>query len=406
MSLSAETTREKIARPSPAGNSRHESPDGRRQGHSRGKAKPSGFVDRWWHARIWLGFTFGAWWRVLWRNRFAVSPHRIGMALLCTCVSVIHSGLRVLQTLIYGRRIRRTQVADGPVFIVGHWRSGTTLLHELLAQDPQHAYPTSYQCFAPHHCLLTERWCKRIFSFLLPKQRPMDNMAVGFDRPQEDEFALCTLGLPSPYWVLGFPNRSQCPEYLDLRGLPPKALRRWKRVAAHFVKLLTYRHGKRIILKSPTHTARVGVLREMFPRARFIHIVRDPDVLFPSTVNLWKKLCETQHIQTPRFEGLEEFVFSTFERMYAAFERDRPSLPADAFYEVRYEDLVRDPLGQLRVMYERLALGDFETARPAIERYLAEVQDYQTNRYTIPPDTKAEVHRRWAPYAKRYGYAA
>src|SRR5687768_6319878 len=104
----------------------------------------------------------------------------------------------------------------------------------------------------------------------------MDNMAVGWDRPQEDEFALCALGVPSPYWVLGFFDRRQCPEYLDFGGLPPGALARWKEAFVHVVKLMTFRHGKRLILKSPTHTARVGVLSEMFPRARFIHIVRDP----------------------------------------------------------------------------------------------------------------------------------
>jgi len=290
------------------------------------------------------------------------------------------------------------------VFIVGHWRSGTTLLHELLAQDPRHAYPTNYQCFAPHHFLLTEWWCKRIFGFLLPKQRPMDNMAVGWDRPQEDEFALCALGVPSPYWALGFFNRPQCPEYLDVEGLPAGALHRWKRAVAHLVKLMTYRYGKRLIFKSPTHTARLGVLSEMFPRARFIHIVRDPDVLFPSTVNLWQKLCQTQHIQTPRFEGLEEFVFETFERMYAAFDRDRPRLPTSRLYEVRYEDLVRDPVGQLRAMYQQLELGDFEAARPGIEQYLADVKDYQTNRYEIAPELKAGIRRRWGVYVERYGY--
>jgi hypothetical protein len=368
------------------------------------KSKSGGFVDRWWHARIWLGFTFGAWWSLLRRNRFAVSPHRIAMALLCTAVSVGHSCFRALQTLIYGGRIERTEVADGPMFIVGHWRSGTTLLHELLAQDPRHAYPTNYQCFAPQHFLLTEWWCKRIFGFLLPKQRPMDNMAVGWDRPQEDEFALCALGVPSPYLVLGFFNTPQYPEYLDVQTLPAEALRRWKASFAHLVKLITFRYGRRLILKSPTHTARLGVLSEMFPRARFIHIVRDPSVLFASSVNLWKKLCETQHIQTPRFDHVEEFVFETFERMYAAFDRDRPRLPANRLYEVRYEDLVRDPLGQLRAIYEQLELDDFEVARPGIEQYLTDVKDYQTNRYEIAPEVKAQIRRRWASYVERYGY--
>jgi hypothetical protein len=369
------------------------------------KPKSGGFVDRWWHARIWLGFSFGAWWSLLRYNHFAVSPHRIAMAVLYTGVSAFNSVFRALQTLFYGRRIERTEVTDGPVFIIGHWRSGTTLLHELLAQDSRHAYPTNYQCFAPHHFLLTEWWCKRLLGFLLPKQRPMDNMVVGWDRPQEDEFALCALGVPSMYLTLAFFNRPQYPEYLDVQGLPRAALARWKASLTHVVKLLTYRYEKRLILKSPTHTARLAVLSEMFPRARFIHIVRDPEVMFASNVNLWKKLVQTQHIETPCFDHVEEFVFETFERMYAAFDRDRPLLPPGRLYEVRYEDLVRDPLKQLRAIYEQLELGDFEAARPSIEQYLTEVKDYQTNRYEFTPELKAAIRRRWGGYMERYGYA-
>jgi hypothetical protein len=172
-----------------------------------------------------------------------------------------------------------------------------------------------------------------------------------------------------------------------------------------FVQLVTYKYnGRRIILKSPTHTARIKVLRELFPNARFIHIVRNPFVLYQSSVNLWKKLCETQHLVTPRFEGLEEYVFDTLNRMYAAFEDARPRLPADRFYEVRYEDLVLDPVGQLRRIYEKLNLGDFSAAEPGVRRYLEEVGNYQTNRYQISPELKAEIRRRWAGYVERYGY--
>src|SRR5207244_4427938 len=93
------------------------------------------FVDRWWHARIWLGFPVLAWWRVLWHNRFAVSPTRFAMAVLCTVVSGIHSGLRLMQLLIFGRRIERTEVVDGPVFIIGHWRSGRNVSSISICKD-------------------------------------------------------------------------------------------------------------------------------------------------------------------------------------------------------------------------------------------------------------------------------
>ena len=59
-------------------------------------------------------------------------------------VCLIHSILGAIQKLVYGRRIRRTTLRP-PIFILGHWRTGTTLLHELLSLDPRHGYPTSYQ---------------------------------------------------------------------------------------------------------------------------------------------------------------------------------------------------------------------------------------------------------------------
>ena len=75
------------------------------------------------------------------------------------------------------------------------------------------------------------------------------------------------------------------------------------------------------------------------------------------------------------------------------------------FCEIRYEELVRSPVAQMRRMYEELQLGDFEAVRPAIENYLAGKKDYKTNRYEMAPELQGEITRRWADYIKRYGYA-
>ena len=53
-------------------------------------------------------------------------------------------------------------------------------------------------------------------------------------------------------------------------------------------------------------------------------------------------------------------MLRTFETMYEKFDRDRTLLPPDRFCEVRYEDLVANPVGEMRTIYERLELGDFE----------------------------------------------
>jgi len=370
----------------------------------KGKEKVVSNPYRFWAARFWHGMLLSAWWRLLRRNRFRISLNRVPLATTISSCTVFNSLAKPLQTLIYGRRLAETQLKDDPVFIIGHWRSGTTFLHELLVLDKRHTCPDSYQCFAPSHFLVT-RWLITKLRFLMPKHRPMDNVLMGWDRPQEDEFALCNMGLPSPYLDMAFPNEPpHYPEYLDFKGVSDADRARWQHGLKDFLRAVTFRTHKRIILKSPPHTGRIKVLLEMFPDARFVHIVRDPTTLFASTVRLWKTLDKYQALQEPKHEGLEEYVLSSFERMYTAFEEQRHLLDRAHYFEVRYEDLVRDPVAQMRSLYEQLELGDFERMLPQLETHLAKTRDFQTNKYQSDPETEAKVANRWGRYFQRYGY--
>src|SRR5207247_4993080 len=162
--------------------------------------------------------------------------------------------------------IEATEIKQPPIFIIGHWRSGTTYLHELMFLDERFVSPTTYQCFAPHHCLLTEGLMNLLGSWLVPKQRPMDNMAAGWDRPQEDEFALLTLGAPPPYVRMAFPNEEPpFMDFLDMQGCGTEDLARFEAAIAHFVQLLTYSaDNKRVLLKSAPHTGRIEVIARLF----------------------------------------------------------------------------------------------------------------------------------------------
>lgn len=370
-------------------------------------AVPSRSPGREWAPRVWQGLHFGAWARLAWRNRLALSWSHSYMAAVITVVSAGHSLLAAIERLVYGRRVARTLIREAPIFIVGHWRTGTTWLHELLALDERFTYPNTYECVEPNHFLLTEDVFRRRFRFLMPEHRPMDNMAAGWDRPQEDEFALCMMGQPSPYLKIAFPNHPDpFPEYLGLEGLSPRALASWKRAYAGFLRRVTFRRPKRLVLKSPTHSCRIPTLLELFPDARFVHIVRDPRVVFPSTVHLWKSLYRAHGLQNPNFEGLEEYVFETFLRLYERLEAGRRLLPPSQFFELRYEDLVRDPVGCLASLYDRLDLGAFDRLRPRLERHLVENARYETNHYDLEPERLLEVERRWGPIIRRYGYDA
>jgi len=358
-----------------------------------------------WSPRFWHGMRAGAYFKMMLKNGCRVHPLRMPMAVLLVPITCGNSAMRALQSLVYSRRIAATELTAPPIFIVGHWRSGTTMLHELMIRDERLSYSTTYECFAPDHFLLTGAVTPRLLWFLLPSKRPQDNMPAGFDRPQEDEFALISMGAPTPYMRMAFPNRPPpFQETLDMQGITEKELQEFKGALTWFMKTLTFKKQKRLVLKSPPHTGRVGLLNEMFPGAKFIHLVRDPYALYSSAMRLWRAMDETQGFQIPRHRGLDEFVFETFSRMYEGFERGRESIDPANICDVHYEELARNPVGVLEAVYDKLQLGDFEVARPAIEAYVATLRDYRPNTHQLDDDLMAKIRARWSPYFEKYGY--
>lgn len=358
-----------------------------------------------WSPRFWHGMRFGDYLKLIGGNRLKIHPFRWAMAAALVGVTLFNSVMYRVQQLLYGRKIAEAEIPQAPIFIIGHWRSGTTHLHELLVRDDRFAFPTTYECFAPYHFLVTEWIVPRLTWFLLPRKRPMDNMTAGFDRPQEDEFAICAMGAPTPYVRMAFPNHG--PRYLELlnmENVDPADLDRFKKALGYFVRALTVKKQKRLVMKSPPHTGRIALLAEMFPGARFVHLVRNPYALFPSMYRTWQALDLAQGFQIPHFAGLDRFILDCFQRMYRGFERQRQQIDPSHICDVRYEDLVDDPLGQVQRVYEQLELGNFEQVRPKLEQYVRRQRHYKPNRHALDPQIKQEIDERWAEYFERYGY--
>jgi hypothetical protein len=370
--------------------------------------------------RVWHGMVVFVWLRLLARNRLAVPPARIPMVLLGVVVSLVNSSLNAIQTLIFAKRIQASVLEKSPIFIIGHWRTGTTHLHELLTVDDRFVAPTTLECVAPGHCLAFG-WLLRKLTFVLPPKRPMDNMLVGWDQPQEDEFALMNLGFGSPYETMIFPNhRPIRHEFLNMTEVAPDEVNAWKTGLLGFLQQVNFRSSKeqkgsnaarRIVLKSPTHTARLHILREMFPAAKFIHVVRDPCDVFASTVRLWRALFDTQGCQTPELgplsdgtPDLERFVFDTMDLLYRDFFAQVAEIPTENFCHVRYENLVREPIEKMSQIYRHLRLGSFDEVRPKLEAHIRKLDGYKTNEHRLSDQQKAEVCRRWGWYMDKFEY--
>ncbi len=351
----------------------------------------------------------GSYLGLLYEKRFAIHPARIAMSTIIAGCSVLNSGLAAVQSLLLGRAIRRVELQTPPTFIIGHWRSGTTLLHELLTLDARFAYANTYQTFGTSHFLISQFALRPLIHLLLPPKRPMDQMAMGVNKPQEDDFALCSLGAPSPYRHMAFSNLDDGEfDQLDAARLSPAQRKRLEQAMDYLVRALTWQSGKPLVLKSPPHTGRIALLTKLFPGARFVHLSRHPYDLVPSTMKLWRSMDTVQGFHFPRYTNAEllEMVERNQAIMYEAYFRDRAALGTDQLIEIQYEEFVRQPVEHLREIYERFDMGDFDVARPALEQSLQKRESYQKSRFELSDAMKQRIREHWRPYMEAFGYDA
>lgn len=307
-------------------------------------------------------------------------------AALITLASPMWAPLRWAERLCYGARLRSLRFAQPPVFVLGHWRTGTTHLHNLLSQDPQLAFVTTFQTLAPSSFLLGRHTLRPLVARSMPKTRPMDNMALSPDLPQEEEFAMCNVTPHSFYVGWYFPRRIRdlFHRYVLFDAATPAMIAEWQH---HYLELLKKAalssQGRRLVLKNPANTGRIPQLLALFPDAKFIHIHRNPYAVYKSTLKLHRTTYETIGFQDVTDAEIEENVLHMYAALHARYQATRDLIPAGNLVEIRYEDLEADPLGILERVYATLGLPDWEATRGPVEAYLATQEDYEKNRFTM-----------------------
>lgn len=355
---------------------------------------------------VWYGAAAGPWYRLLRSSAFDITLNRLPNIVGVSLLAPVESAVSSLCEMLFGAKADLTGVIP-PLFVLGHWRTGTTFLHNLLSRDPRSAFPTTLQCMFPGSFLISRHTIGWIVSAMLPAKRPMDDIPVGLDAPFEDEFALAKLGVASTYAALASPDRPPDLRHLDLIELPEPDRAAWEQAFVRYMRRLQFANpGKRLVLKSPPHTARIATLLRLFPDARFVHIARNPFETYASTVNLWKVLNSRQGLRNPARDDawLPEYVLAGLERMYAAYQRDLPRLGANRLVELRYEEFVGDPVGALEGAYERLELGGFEPARRAMVGYLVSLGPHEGASWRLDDTLRAAIADRWRGYFSRFGY--
>jgi omega-hydroxy-beta-dihydromenaquinone-9 sulfotransferase len=371
--------------------------------------EPASLVEKWMRfagPNVLGGLATGNWLRLLARERLRVSPLCLPRAIAVSMYTPLTSVVGHYEARRYRREVEQAEILP-PVFILGHWRQGTTHLHNLMCLDARFAYPTTFQCCFPHTFLTSEVTASRLIAPLFPPRRPMDNVEWNLQSPQEDEFALLLTTLCSPYLAWAFPRRYQhYRQYLTLRSSCREDVARWRSALLNFLKKLSWKYRRPLVLKSPTHTARIRLLLEMFPDARFIHIRRHPLDTFVSTREMMLINNAMTRLQMDPFDDLDTLVIEQYQEMYDAYFAERELIPQGRLIDVSFEDLEREPVQQLQSIYEALQLPDFSIVKPTVRTYLASIAGYQKNKFKPLGDSlKARVHQAWQRNFDEWGYS-
>jgi len=353
--------------------------------------------------------SFRSWMRLLWGRR-GIDRAYIPRLLFVSLTTLLTSPLRFWERIRYGRAIKRTAIHPSPVFIIGHWRSGTTHLHNLMCQDKNLGYVSTFQAMAPGFCMVGDKRVKPALAALARRRYPtrlIDNIPLAFDAPQEDEFALATMSPYSFVHAFTFPKHSASffERYVLFDGLSEAVRAKWIRAYLAILRKATLRNGgRRLVTKNCGHSARIRTLLDLFPDAKFIFIHRNPYKVFLSTVHTHKTVIPRSQLQNTDPERIEARVLEFFTQLMQRYLADRSLIPAGNLVEIRYEDLEASPLNQLRSVYEALGLPGYDDAKQDFRLYIDSVSDYKKNAYEMNDDIVAKVNEHWQVAFDEWGY--
>ena len=324
-------------------------------------------------------------------------------------INLINFPFRTYERLFINPRFKNKKVTKAPVFIIGHWRSGTTHLHNLLCQDPQMAYASTYQSVFPDTLFnkLGRFLFKGFSSLLIPGTRKGDNVSLGSSLPQEEEFALGAKTPLSFYFFWMFPKKmiQFYDRYIRFDTVEIKKIDRWKADYHLFIKkAIKNTSGDLYLSKNPPNTGRINTLLAMFPNAKFIFIHRNPVEVFLSTQNFYRKMLPPLQLQGIYEDEIDINIISIYKKIMSDYLQDKKNIPTKNLVEISYKELEKSPLAVLQHIYTHLDLDNFEQAFSKFEHYIDKMKSYHKNNHSISKAQLDTIIKEWRFFMDLYTY--
>ncbi len=354
-----------------------------------------------------VGYSLSVMASLLFRNR--VSFRYVPRLLITLIINLVNLPFRIYERILINPRISKKELDHPPIFILGHWRSGTTHLHNLLCKDPRMAYASTFQSVFPDTLF---SWLGRfIFEgfarLLIPGTRKGDNVILGTRLPQEEEFALGDKTPVCYYYFWMFPRRMR--EYYDrcvrMLGISDGRRESWRSDYKLLIaKALRDTSGDRFLSKNPPNTGRIRFLLETYPEARFIHIHRNPVEVYLSTQNFFRKMMPHLQLQTIDQEQINEDIFEVYKMLMKDYLKQRSLIPEGQLVEVSFEKLEKDPMTVTKRIYSSLGIDGFDQAESHFQQYVDQMKSYRKNRHEIAPELEERIQKEWDFAFTEWGY--
>ncbi len=274
------------------------------------------------------------------------------------------------------RRLHPPGVVQPPLFVLGLWRSGTTFVHDLLAQAPFLTVPKTWQCMNPSVFLLAGPP-----SNIKTVRRPMDRMFVDTYSPQEDEFALLAMGVNSAYRAFLVPSTildlqdTLNPEYwlMESQWIEP-----WKDFLAW---VGSERPGSRLTLKSPNHTFRLKAISDSFPEANYLWMCRNPEEMLASNFKMWTTMMQRHGMTEIDCALVEQFLQKAISSAADTLIWATKQFSKKQMVVLDFEQLTKQPLYSMEQLIERLTLGSWEQCRETMAQQAVRASSLKPDTY-------------------------
>ena len=282
------------------------------------------------------------------------------------------------EKLFRSKRINHTEISSPPIFIIGHYRSGTTFIHKLLSCDQRWAKIKTFDFLFPYYPSWLGRIMKPVFQFIINtiklKNPHFNNYLLDLDDPMEED--MVTIGTFSPYsafWGELFPKNFKKILSRELTLSSQDDKKNWQETYLYLLKKITLKNDeKRLLLKNPPNTGRVQHLLELFPDAKFVFIYRNPYRVYYSTLNLWKNLLEKMYaLQKITDQERDENIFFHYKFVMEKYLKEKVHIPPGNLIEIKYENLKKNPFLEIQSIYEQLNLGEFDNVKPVLDKLLS-----------------------------------